>query len=188
MDTRSQPRNLLFVMFLLTLSACAQTGPTVAPAVTGRPPDVVTPTVDESEGRYFNEQGQFSLSLPEGWRVFGPVDASAGEGVSFKLYSLGLQPEASGGPGASSIVIMDPGAVSIERFVQAQCSTCPAAPIQDIQLGDVSARQTVIGGGGVPIEVTWTFFDHNGMRIGLKIHDAETLEPLQQVLESLQLH
>ena len=188
MDTQSRTRSLLCIVILLALSACTPTGPTVAPTVTEQTPDVVTPTVDESDGRYLNEQGQFSLSLPEGWKVFGPVDASAGEGVSFTLYSLGLQPEASGGPGASSIVIMDPGAVSIERFVQAQCSTCPAAPIQDIQLGDVNARQTVIGGGGVPIEVTWTFFEHNGKRIGLKIHDTETLEPLQQVLESLQLH
>lgn len=181
-------KSILVVMLLLSLSACSQAAATAEVQPTKSQVErLATATADQVGERYVVEEGSFSLSLPEGWQVVGPIEATAGE-TAFTLYRLGLDPAASGGPGTSSIIIADRDALTVEEFVQAQCSTCPAAPLEDIQLGDVSARQTVIGGGSVPIKVTWTFFEHNGKLIGLKIHDAKTLEPLQQVLASLKLH
>lgn len=178
---------LLLVFVAVLMLACSPEMTPTVPPVSENPVEVVTPTLELDQGRYFNEQGQFSLILPDGWEVFGPLDASSGNGLTFILYNLGLEPDASGGPGISSIIIADSNTFTIEEFVQGQCSTCPPAPIQDIQLAGVDARQTVIGGGGVPLEITWTFFEHNGKRIGLKIHDPETLESLMDVLESLKL-
>lgn len=187
----AKPLKLRFMfsaLGLLLLSACSQQMTPTQPQVSETPVEVATSTEDSIEGRYYNELGQFSLLLPEGWDVFGPLDASSGNGVTFKLYNLGPEPDVSGGPGISSIIIADSDAFTIEDFAQGQCSTCPPTPIQDIQIAGVNARRTVIGGGGVPLEITWTFFDHNGKRIGLKIHDPDTLEPLTEVLESLKLH
>lgn len=149
---------------------------------------VVEQTLTAQETRYINSEGSFSLVLPESWQVAGPQQGTSGGGLSFSLYRLGQDPDASGGPGTSSIVIADAGTLTIEAFVLGQCSTCPLAPIEDIVLGEVAARQTVIGGGGVPVQVTWTFFEHAGKLIGLAIHNSETLEPLTGVLQSLELH
>jgi hypothetical protein len=178
---------LLLVFVMVLLSACSPEMTPKVPPVSDNPIEVVTPTLELEQGRYLNEQGQFSLILPDGWEVFGPIDASSGNGLTFTLYNLGLELDASGGPGTSSIIIAESNAFTIEEFVQGQCSTCPPAPIKDIQLAGINARQTVIGGGGVPFEITWTFFEHSGKRIGLKIHDPETLEPLNEILESLRL-
>jgi hypothetical protein len=187
----AKPLNIRFLFSILglaLLSACAQQMTPTESQVSETPIELATPTEETIEGRYFNEQGRFSLLLPEGWDVFGPMDASSGNGLTFTLYNLGPEPDASGGPGISSIIIADSDAFTIEEFAHGQCSTCPPAPIQDIQIAGVNARQTVIGGGGVPFEITWTFFDHNGKRIGLKIQDPDTLAPLTEVLESLKLH
>jgi hypothetical protein len=179
---------LILSTFLLVLSACSTTAETSAPDPTELPQETLAPSEPIDQERYFNQQGSFSLILPQDWQVSGPIDAAGGGGLTFSLYKLGLDPETSGGPGTSSIAISDQNTMTIEEFVQGQCSTCPPAPIEEIQLEGVRARQTVIGGGGVPIEVTWTFIEHNGKLISLAIHDPETLEPLDKVLNSIQLH
>ncbi len=178
---------LVFTFLLLTLAGCSPPADlTILVPTETQQESVPTPTVGRL--RYFNEQGSFSLILPDGWKVSGPIDATGGGDLTFSLYRLGPDPVVSGGPGMSSIAILDLDAATIEEFVQGQCSTCPLAPIEDVQMGQVSAKQTVIGGGGVPLEVTWTFVEHNGKLIALAIHDPQTLKRLSDVLESVQLH
>lgn len=179
----------LFVFAIFTiLQACSSATEPVETNSDETPVETVDATEPIIEDRYFNEQGSFSLVLPDGWQVAGPIEATAGNDVTYTLYSVGLEPGSSGGPGGSNIIIAENAALTIEEFVQAQCSTCPLAPIEDIQLGDTDAKQTTIGGGGVPVSVTWTFVQHDGKLIGLKIHDPETLEPITEVLESILLH
>jgi hypothetical protein len=178
----------MLTLLLVVLAACSPAAEIATPEPTEKQQEVLSPTEPIDEERYFNQQGSFSLVLPQGWQVSGPIDAASSGGHMFSLYRLGVDPEASGGPGISSIAISDLNTMTIEAFVQGQCSTCPRSPIDEIQLGDVRARRAVIGGGGVPIEVTWTFVEHSGKLIALAIHDPETLQPINEVLESLQLH
>ncbi|MDF1499004.1 MAG: hypothetical protein P1P76_00820 [Anaerolineales bacterium] len=177
----------LTILLLLSIAACARQAGTPEPASTQSRDEVLVPTEEESQDRYISKEGAFSLRLPDGWQVFGPVEAAAGGGISFALYNLGPHPSTSMSPGGSSIAIADADTLTVEEFIQGQCSPCPPATVNDIQLGNVSARRAVIGDGGVPLEITWTFFEHNGRLIGLKIHDPQTLEPLSEVLESIEL-
>lgn len=179
---------LIFMFLMLMLAGCSPTADIATPPPTSTQPAAAAPSEPEDPGRYFNEAGNFSLNLPEGWEVAGPNEASSGGDLTFSLYRLGVDPQASGGPGMSSIAISDLGAMTIEAFVQAQCSTCPHAPIEELHLGEVRAHQTTIGGGGVPLEIAWTFIEHRGKLIALAIHDPETLEPLSAVLQSVKLH
>jgi hypothetical protein len=49
------------------------------------------------------------------------------------------------------------------------------------------ASRTQVGGGGVPFVITWYFVEHNGNLIALAIHDQQTLEPLDAVIQSIVL-
>ncbi len=68
-----------------------------------------------------------------------------------------------------------PGGGSLEQFAASQCSTYPAHPSWAVALGTV------------PFEKSWFFFEHQGKRIGLAIHDPDTLEPLDEVLATFRL-
>lgn len=105
---------------------------------------------------------------------------------SYDTYILGTEPDASGGPGSSKIVIADPAQWTPELFVKSQCSTCPLHSFDEVVLGGREALRTQIGCGSVPILVTWYFVEHNGKLIALAIHDPETLEPQEDVLEGIQ--
>jgi hypothetical protein len=158
----------------------------LTPGATALPPATPTATADPS--RYFNEEGGFSLSLPEGWSVLGPQASNADPSRPYNLYRLGPDPAASGGPGTSTIAILDASQWTAEEYVQAQCSTCPANPFEEVTLGGQPARRTQVGGGGVPFTVTWHFVERDGKLIALAIHDPETLEPLEDVLQSIQFN
>jgi hypothetical protein len=147
------------------------------------------PTQEDSGLRYINEEARISLILPEGWNVAGPFSISimADGSHGFNLYNLGVKPEPSGGPGTSHLIVGDSQKLTIDDFVQYQCSTCPVHPIETVMLGDLPAKVTIIGGGSVPFEVEWYFFEHNGNLIGLSIHDPETLGTLEDVYQTLQL-
>jgi hypothetical protein len=184
----------LIVLLLTTLSACnpSTTGPTAtetnAPMLTSQseiPSPSATPTVEQS--RYLIEEVKLSIKLPQGWSVFGPLEISSAGMHSYELYILGIEPTASSGPGSSKIAIADPAEWTPEQFVQAQCITCPEQPFEEVTLGGKSAQRTQVGGGGVPIIITWYFVENNDKLIALAIHDPETLEPLEDVLQSILL-
>jgi hypothetical protein len=138
--------------------------------------------------RYVNTEGKFSLVLPVGWLELGPLAMTLPEtGAGYSLYVLGSAPTESGGPGASIIVIADAAQMTLEQFAASQCSTCPAHSPEAVTLGTVPTERLLIGGGAVPFEKSWFFFEHHGRRIGLAIHDPETLEPLDEVLATLRL-
>ncbi len=181
--------NLLIVI----LAACLPTSnpPTATStalptlAATAVPATPIPTTVPDT--RYTNAEGQFSLQLPDGWQVLEPqIVLNDGE-RPYTLYILGENPAPSGGPGSSKIAIADAQLWTIEAFVQSQCNVCPAHPIEQVTLNGLPAQQTKIGGGDVPITVTWHFITHNGNLIALAIHNAETLEPFTDVLQSIQL-
>jgi hypothetical protein len=144
------------------------------------------PTATADPNRYVVAEAGMSLRLPEGWSVLGPQPNTTDPSRPYNLYLLGPDPGASGGPGTSTIAVLDAAQWTAEDFVQAQCSTCPAHPFEDTTVGGQPARRTQVGGGGVPFTVTWTFVEHEGKLIALAIHDPETLEPLEDVLQSIQ--
>jgi hypothetical protein len=174
--------------FLILLAACLPTP--AAPAPTDALPTATTPvdtpaapTADAS--RYVNEEGQFSLTLPDGWSAHGPLAVNGDPERPYNLYILGVDPASSGGPGQSKIAILDPQAWTPEAFALSQCTTCPAQPFEDTLLGDQPARRTQVGGDGVPFMVTWYFVEYNGKLIALDLHDPETMEPLEGVIQSI---
>jgi hypothetical protein len=98
-----------------------------------------------------------------------------------------VDPSPSGGPGASKIIIADSATLTVDEFALAQCSTCPSHPFEEVTLGGMPARRTLVGGNGVPFTITWVFIEKNGKLIGLAIHDPDTLAPLEEVLLSIRL-
>ncbi len=171
----------------VALAAGCNLGGAVTPA-----PSTAVPATEQAHAtpaeRYFNTEGKFSLVLPVGWLELGPLAMTLPEtGAGYSLYILGTAPTESGGPGASMIVIADAAQMTLEQFAASQCSTCPGHSPEAVTLGTVPAERLLIGGGTVPFEKTWFFFEHQGRRIGLAIHDPETLEPLDEVLATLRL-
>jgi hypothetical protein len=59
---------------------------------------------------------------------------------------MGNQPETSGGPVTSHLIVADPQKLTIETFAQYQCSTCSMNPIETFMLGEIPAKHTIIGG------------------------------------------
>ena len=163
------------------------------PEVTSDLPATATEAMEENQAaytrsvdRYVNPDGGFSLVLPEGWEVVGPMPVSQ-DGMSYDLYLLGVNPSSSDGPGASRIIVADAAVLSIEQFVALQCSTCPQHSLESIPLGERLAVRTRITGGGVPFEVDWIFVEDQGKLLGFSIHDPETLESLESVIQTLVL-
>ena len=85
------------------------------------------------------------------------------------------------------IVIADAALLTFAQFAAAQSSTCPAHPPEAVTLGNVPAQRLLIGGGTVPFEKSWFFFEHQSKRIGLAMRDPDTLEPLNEVLATFRL-
>jgi hypothetical protein len=187
---------LTFILPALLLASCtAATGTpatpstpaTQTPAATLAPQPSPTglPTLDPA--RYYNEEGVFSLALPDGWSAIGPLEVSGDTEDTYNLYVLGADPAFDGGPGSSKIIVADAGLWTAGEFAVAQCGTCPEHPFEDVMLGGLPAQRTLIGGGAVPFTITWIFVENEGKLIGLAIHDPETLAPLEEVLQSIEI-
>jgi len=172
----------LAIVLLLWLGACTPAATPVPPTPTETP----QPEPTRDPARYYNEEGQFSLLLPNGWKVLDPIPVVNDPERPYSSYLLGPNPTPNSGPGNSIIAISDANLWTPEHFVQAQCNTCPAHPFNQVTLGGKPAWETQVGGGDVPILVTWHFIKHNGRFIALSIHDPETLEPLDDVIQSIQ--
>lgn len=150
------------------------------------PPPPASPTAASGADHYVNLDAGISLVLPEGWSTSGPYPVSVGE-TSYNLYLLGLDPSPNSGPGASRLIAAADEQLSLSAFLESQCSTCPPAEVAPSTLNGVSVQRAVIGGGGLPFDVEWVFLDHDGRLVGLSIHDPQTLETLNGVLETLRL-
>jgi hypothetical protein len=172
---------------VVLVGACSAPGTPPAAATPTQPAQELPLASVPGETRYINEEGRFSLVLPEGWSAAGPFVIPIDGGASYNLYALGMEPSAEGGPGTSRIIVADSASLTPEQFVTLQCSICPEHPVEEVTLGATSARATRIGGGSVPFEVEWFFFEHSGKRIWLSILSPETMETLEAVVQSLQL-
>lgn len=183
------PTVLKLVLFMAAASCNLPSGDAEQPVVeaTTEANDPAAPAPDGNPTSLFGP-GTFTLNLPEGWDVTGPVPVEVGSGNSYDLWVLGIDATVNQGPGASRVAIGDAGVWSPEDFVQSQCSTCPAHEYEEVTVGGKPALRTQIGGGDVPILVTWYFVEHNGKFIALAIHDPETLEPLNEVIASIQFN
>jgi len=171
-----------------SLLACARvTSPaTPTPAIKGATPSTAASPDPRQGGTYTNELAGFSMTLPENWNVAGPF-AVQGDNLSYQVYTLGVDAGSEGGPGMSRIVIGDASVLTVEGFTQQQCQTCPMNPVEHITLDGRPAQRVLVGGGGVPFMVEWTFVQLGGQLVGFSLHDPETLEPLPSVLESVSL-
>ncbi len=127
----------------------------------------------------------FTMDLPEGWDVSSET-IIVDESSSYDLFLLGDNPTSSGGPGISKVIVANAADWTPQTLAATQCSTCPENPFESVTLGGKSALRTQIGGGGVPIMITWYFVENKGNLIGLAIHNLQTLEPMDDVLQSIQ--
>ena len=168
----------ILVVGLLLFSACSlRTGETAPPTETQES----APAAESIFG-----PGTFTFDLPAGWDVFGPDLITDESNRTYEIYRLGVDPSSSGGPGTSLVIIADAVEWTPEDIALAQCSTCPDNGFEQVTVGGKSALRTEIGGGGVPMVITWTFVENQGKLIAFAIHDPQTLAPLNEVIESIQ--
>lgn len=173
-------------LLLLLLAACSSpqgSSPPVETPVSPSPELPKTPTAEEAQNIF--GEGTFSIDLPDGWDI-SSEEIHRDPDPPYTLYLLGESPTTNDGPGVSRILIANAVEWTPEEFVLSQCSTCPVNPFESTTLGGVPALRTQIGGGGVPIMITWYFVEHNGKLIAFAIHDPQTLLPLDDVLASIQ--
>ena len=172
---------IIMASIAVFLAACGSNLTRVnSPTVTSIPTEMApTQEIHSEYGEaYTNMDGGFSMVLPVGWQVSGPIETNG-----YQLYFMGPDTFSSGGPGMSQILIAEVDSMTIQQFVNLQCSTCPTNPVENITLGGLPAYETVIGGGGVP-EFTWQFVEHSGKLIGFSLRPLND-ESLDWVVESI---
>ena len=170
------------ILMIIVLAACSFPMQEEAQPSPTRSAETPTPEIAEN----IFDQGTFSLSLPTGWSVSGPMMVDSAPNGTFMLYLLGENPAGADAPGTSRVVVAKASEWTPETFALSQCSTCPENPFESLTLGGMPASRTQVGGGGVPFMVTWYFVEHGDDLIALAIHDPETLEPLSEVVQSIQ--
>jgi len=148
---------------------------------------LASPTAEGMAERYINHEAKLSLALPQGWDSAGPFPVAVGSSA-YNLYLLGPDPSPNAGPGASRLIVAADEALTVEAFLESQCSTCPPAELTTSNLNGMKVQRSTLGGGGVPFVVEWIFLERDGVLTGLSIHDPDTLETLETVLETLQLN
>lgn len=178
-------KNFLFTLGILALllSACAPAEPndfppappTASPTHIPVDPPVIHPTeiptlpanpAPADANLYIVTEGGFTLWIPAGWSVNGPLAMNG-----YNLYLFGVDPTSSGGPDSGQIIIADANNFTIEQFAQQLCSTCPANPVEDAIVGGLPAKRTFIGGGSAPV-AEWHFVTHDGKLIGFSFRPA----------------
>ena len=174
------PSYILYLASFLVLAACGSLQET--PSEPPQPGFTITPSVGAAQGVF--GPGTFSIDLPQGWDITS-VEINTDPNRPYTLYLLGVNPTGNDGPGVSRVAIADADQWTPEDFALAQCSTCPQNAFESVNLGGKPALRTEVGGGGVPIRITWYFVENNGNFIALAIHDPESLLPLEDVLASI---
>lgn len=169
---------VLFLIGLFFLFACN------LPGIVNQVPTPPKTAADTAQSVF--GPGTFSLNLPPGWDVSGPETISSDPNRPYDLYRLGVDPSSSSGPGTSHVIIANASEWTPKELAFLQCSTCPPGDFEPLTIGGKPALRTQIGGGGVPIFITWYYIEHRGNLIALAIHDPETLQPLEDVIGSIQ--
>lgn len=172
---------LVCLIGLLILCACSSVNAIEQPAgdafgVTG-----------EVEAENVFGPGTFSISLPEGWDILGPETITTDPDRPYKLFLLGMDPSGNSGPGISRVIIASASEWTHEELASVQCSTCPQPLFESVMIDGQPAFRAQVGGGEVPILITWYYLENQGNLIAFAIHDPSTLEPLLEVIESIQL-
>lgn len=171
---------LLITLILVT--ACS-----LQPAEAPSPPDSQDPAVPtEAAAESIFGPGTFTLDIPDGWDVAGPMMITDDSGRAYQSWALGEDPTSSGGPGTSHVIVADPAEWTPEELALKQCSTCPNNGFEEVTINGKQGLRTEIGGGGVPFVTTWYYFENQGNLIGFAIHDPQTMEPLDAVIASIQ--
>lgn len=170
-----------FVFLIVFLAGCGSLK--VSPALEATLEPITASTVQPAQNIF--GEGSFIIDLPDGWDISSEEITSDPE-RPYMLFLLGENPTLDGGPGTSRVVIANAIQWTPEDFVLSQCSTCPINPFESTTLGGKPALQTEIGGGGVPIMITWYFVEYQGKLFAFALHDPQTLEPLDEVLASIQ--
>ncbi|HJW83716.1 MAG TPA: hypothetical protein VJ754_05365, partial [Anaerolineae bacterium] len=129
---------------------------------------------------YFNAEGGFTLSLPAEWTVSGPQDTPLG-----RQYLLGAAPLRQG-PAASSIIIADAARLSIRQAIDLLCGGACATPPELEASGLIPAQVATVGGNGAPA-LEWYFVQHEDNLIYFSIHDADSLQTLDAVIQTFSL-
>ncbi|MDX1663192.1 MAG: hypothetical protein R3272_05315 [Candidatus Promineifilaceae bacterium] len=129
---------------------------------------------------YHNALGNFVISLPATWQVEeqGPTDLGA-------YYRIGLPPLGPG-PESSALFIADAEALTVaEAAVKLGCGEACAADdaFEEIELGGQPAQRVLIGEGENALE--WLFIPYGDRLIFLTLHDPESLETRQDLLQTL---
>jgi len=178
-------KKLIWVFLILTglmlFSACNLPSSEAPPLTATVPP--ADPMTDEPVSIF--GRGTFGIALPSGWDVSGPETINTDPSRPYEIYLLGENPTTDDGPGSSRVIIANAAEWTPEELALTQCSTCPQNPFESITLGGKPGVRTQIGGGGVPFMLTWYFVENQGNLIAFTIHDPQTLEPLDAVIQSI---
>lgn len=163
-------KRLLLVGLLTSLLATAcgaldvglEGTPTAAQPTSIILPPPPTPVVPSDAAPYRNADLGFSLLLPAGWSVFGPLQATQ---QGFALYTVGPQAGADSGPEVSQIIVAEAGQTP-EQFLHSYCPACTIDPFEAVTFGEgVLGQRTTIGSENAPAS-PWTFVVHNGQLLG----------------------
>jgi hypothetical protein len=129
---------------------------------------------------YANAEGDFSLLLPPNWEVMGPAESELGT-----QYLLGPAPLSDRqAPANGSLFIADAGMLSAQEAAQLLCGGCvPPPELEEAVLNGQGARRAIITGPGLA-ELEWFFIEGNGKTIFFSIHDPDTLETLDGVVQT----
>lgn len=129
---------------------------------------------------YTNAEGGFSLLLPPDWEVMGPSESKLGS-----QYLLGSVPLSNRqAPENSSLFVADAASLSVQEAAQLLCAGCAPAPeLEETILNGLGAWLAVVGGVDLP-ELEWFFVQGNGKTIFFSIHDPDTLETLDGVVQT----
>jgi len=174
------------VMITLLLLAACSLQPTESAAPPTLPADQEPATPTEAEAENIFGPGTFTLEIPAGWDIAGPMTINDDSGRSYQSWALGEDPTSSGGPGTSHVIIANPAEWTPEELALVQCTTCPNNGFEEVTIDGKKGLRTEIGGGGVPFMTTWYYFENQGNLIGFAIHDPQTMEPLDSIIESIQ--
>ena len=177
----------IFMFILVGLLAACSAEPT--PTTVSEPAPTTAsesaPTIP-AESNYLNEEGDFFLTLPEGWNEFGPVLNQIEPDKPFLVFYFFPGTSApDGGINVSHVLLADKTEWTAEELVKTQCRSCPTHPFEETTLGGKPAQRTQIGGGEIPALITWYFFENGDFLIGMTFVDPITLESLDEIVESI---
>lgn len=168
----------LLIVLTLGLGACAAVEST---------PNTPVPSATPSGVRHQFEDGIFSLALPAAWSVSAAQEVRLNSGVEYRLYWLGVDPDTQGGPGLSRVIVGSLRQLTIGRFIQSQCEACAPPIIEPVSLGAFPALKLALVEPGQP-SIEWYLVQIDDRLIALAIHDPQSMQPLEQVLQSLIIH